>query len=168
MRIVQKSSPNQGARPLGTIVDTIVLHADASPTADASVSWIVSPKSQVSYHVLVDREGTVYTFVPIQRRAWHAGVSSFQGRPNCNDYSIGLAFANKNDGVEPYTDAQYAVGAALCASYMRLHRAITLDRITTHAIVSPGRKTDPKGFDLDAFRALVQQELDTPELRPAA
>lgn len=163
MKIVQKHSPNQNARPAGVAVDTIVLHADAAKQATASVSWIVSPEAKVSYHTLVDRDGTVYTFVPLERRAWHAGVSEFQGRKHCNDFSIGLAFANRNDGHEPYTAVQYHVGAALCAAYLRRFPHITLDRITTHAAVSPGRKTDPgPRFDLARFKTLVALEVNRP------
>lgn len=169
MKLIPLKSPNQNARPVGTIIDTIVLHADASAKARASIDWIERSEARVSYHTLIDRNGTVYTFVPLARRAWHAGVSSFMGRPNCNDYSIGVSFANRNDGKELITEAQLSVGAAVCASYMRLYPAITLDRITTHAIVSPGRKTDPcPPFDMEAFRELVAAELASPYPRPAA
>jgi N-acetyl-anhydromuramyl-L-alanine amidase AmpD len=146
-----KESPNQNTRPAP--VSCIVLHADASDNAQGSVSWILSPESKVSYHVLIDRDGTTYHFVPVEKRAWHAGVSTFQGKSNVNDFSIGLSFANKNDGHEPYTEAQLDVAAALCKEWMKRFPAITKDRITTHAIIAPGRKTDPKGFDLAGFKA---------------
>jgi AmpD protein len=100
--------------------------------------------------------------VDTDKRAWHAGVSSFEGRGNVNDFSIGLSFGNDNEG-EAVTDVQYAVGAALVAGYMRRYPAITIERITTHAIVAlpAGRKTDPaQPFDLNRFREAVQGELD--------
>lgn len=160
MKLVSKPSPNHSARPAGTTIDCVVLHADASVHAEGSVSWIQSPKSKVSYHALVDRDGTIYVFVPTERRAWHAGVSSFDGRPNCNDYAIGLSFANRNDGREEYTAKQYQAGALLVAEWMRRYPAITLDRITTHAAVSPGRKTDPgPRFDFAAFKRLIALEV---------
>lgn len=152
---VIRSSPNCNSRG-AHVVDCIVLHADASDNAKASISWIVSPESKVSYHVLIDRDGSVTQFVPIAKRAWHAGVSTFEGRPNVNDFSIGLAFANKNDGKEPYTDKQIAAAVSLCREWMGVFPKITRDRITTHAIIAPDRKTDPKGFDLAAFRSKVQ------------
>lgn len=145
-----KESPNQNTRPAP--VSAIVLHCDAASDAKASASWILSPQSKVSYHVLIDRDGTTYHFVPVEKRAWHAGVSTFQGVANCNDYSIGLSFANTNKG-EPYTEAQLDVAAALCKEWMVRFPAITRERVTTHAIVAPGRKTDPLGFDLAAFKA---------------
>lgn len=160
MRILQTPSPNHGTRPADVAVDCIVLHATADSDTRASVAWCRDKKSGVSYHEIIDRDGTVYALVSIERRAWHAGVSEFQGRADVNDFSIGISFANRNDGREPYTEVQYQVGAALCASHMLKHPAITTDRITTHrAIALPvGRKTDPLGFDLVYFHQLLAVE----------
>lgn len=158
MRVTSAASPNYNERPKGVLPSVLVLHADASPKASASVAWIRRSDSKVSYHALVDRDGTVYMFVPLGKRAWHAGVSEYQGRKNVNDFSLGLAFANRNDGIEPYTDAQYEIGALLAAQWMVRFPTIGLDRITTHAIISPGRKTDPMGFDMERFKALIRPE----------
>lgn len=159
MKVTAIATKNQGDRPAGMPVDTIILHADAAPSAAHSIAWIRKAESKVSYHALVDRDGTIYRFVETSRRAWACGESVFQGRANVNDFSVSLSFANRNDGKEPYTDAQYAAGAALAAAWMRLHPAITLERITTHAVISPGRKTDPLGFDMPRFLDLVRAEL---------
>lgn len=159
MKVTAIACKHHGRRPAGTTVDTIVLHADAASHAAATISWLRSDRAGVSYHVLVDRDGQVYRFVETSRRAWHAGISEFGGRQNVNDFSIGLAFANKNDGVEPYTDLQYQVGAVVAAAWMRVYPAISLERITTHALIAPGRKTDPLGFDMPRFLDLVKQEL---------
>jgi N-acetyl-anhydromuramyl-L-alanine amidase AmpD len=160
MKVIALVSPNQNARPDGVEPDAIVLHCDASAHVEGTVSWLTSPTSKVSYHTLFDRDGATYwTFVPTTKRAWHAGASTFDGRPNCNDYSVGVAFANANNG-EPYGDAMLHAAAVYCAGLMHKHPLITLERITTHAIVSPGRKTDPvPPFDLAAFRAMVAAEL---------
>jgi N-acetyl-anhydromuramyl-L-alanine amidase AmpD len=165
MRIVPYASPNFNTRPCP--IDAVLLHATADDDTEASVHWCCTPKpanpNPVSYHVIVDRDGTVYTLVDVSKRAWHAGVSSFLGRGNVNDYSIGVSFANKNDGREPYPEVQLAVGAALVASYLKRFPAITIDRVTTHAVVAlpPGRKTDPRppAFDLAAFKLRVLREL---------
>lgn len=167
MRVVASPSRNHGPRPEGArgVVSCVVLHATADDDAMTSVRWCQTPAPEnpapVSYHTIVDRDGTVYTLVPLTRRAWHAGVSVFGGRANVNDFSIGLSFANRNDGVEPYPEVQLAVGAALVASYARLFPAITVDRITTHRAIAPTRKTDPAppAFDFDAFRLRVLREL---------
>jgi len=166
MKVVAVASPNHSARPETARVDTIVLHADAAADAQASISWIRSPKSKVSYHSLVDRDGTVYRFVEPARRAWHAGVSTFMGKDNVNDFSLGLSFANRNDGKEPYTDAQYVSGAAVAAGWMKLFPGITFARITTHAAIRDAWRrrypeAEPKHdpgilFDFDRFVALVR------------
>lgn len=156
MKVTAVHSPNQNARPGGRHVSAIILHADASPSAQASISWIRSEKSKVSYHTLIDRNGDVYHFVEPDRRAWHAGPSEFEGVKDCNNYSLGLSFANRNDG-EPVTDAQLQSAVYVCRYWMDRFPKITPQRITTHALVATpaGRKTDPVGFDLEGFRALL-------------
>lgn len=167
MKIVNVPSPNWTTRPAGVQVSCVLLHATADHDTAASVEWCRTPKPKnpnpVSYHDIVDRDGTLYHLVDLDKRAWHAGVSSFKGQANVNDYSIGLSFANDNSGTEPYPDVQLAVGAALVAGYMKRFPAISLDRITTHrAVAIPvGRKSDPAppAFDLAAFKLRVQREL---------
>lgn len=171
MKVIAVASPNHNARPKGVKVDTIVVHCDASADAQASVSWIKSPESKVSYHVLIDRDGTCYRFVETTRRAWHAGKSSYGGVDDVNDFSLGLSFANKNDGKELYTDAQYESGALVILGWMHLHPALSLGRITTHEIIRdawlakhPGdaeKKHDPgPQFDMDRLIGLCQQPPD--------
>lgn len=156
-----KNVENDNARPAGTVIDTIVVHADAGKKAAGTVSWIEDDESDVSYHSFVERDGDLHRLVEPERRAWHAGKSSFRGRSDVNDFSLGLSFANRNDGVEEYTDLQYAIGAAEAATWMRRYPGITMDRITTHAEIAPGRKTDPgPRFDMARFKELVQKHLD--------
>jgi N-acetylmuramoyl-L-alanine amidase len=162
MRIQERHSPNWNARPHGAIVDCIVLHADAAPTVASSLSWILSKQSRVSYHYLLGRLGDVYECVAPERRAWHAGVSSFLGRANCNDYSIGVSFGNLSDGLEPYRDDQLEAGIQLCVDLMLQWPAITVERITTHAAVAlpAGRKSDPgRCFPFQDFVAEVASRL---------
>lgn len=162
MKMIQHPSPNHGPRPALASIDCVVLHATADADTMESVRWCCAPKSEnpnpVSYHAIIDRDGTVYQLVDVTQRAWHAGVSNFRGRENVNDFSIGLSFGNKNDGVEKYSDAQYAVGAALVATWIRRFPMISIDRITTHAEIAPGRKTDPVRFDMTRFKTLVAFE----------
>jgi len=163
VKVVTVASPNFNKRPAP--VDCIVLHADAASNAQASVSWIKAKESKVSYHALVDRDGTVYRFVEPSQRAWHAGVSAFEGNPDVNNFSLGLAFANRCDGEEPYTAFQYASGAEVVLEWMALYPAITLSRITTHeAIALPvGRKHDPGPlFDLAHFLMIVSPRVLPP------
>lgn len=144
------------------MVDTIVLHADASPKLSSSLGWVRDPKSKVSYHYLVGRAGHIYECVPTARRAWHAGISEYGGVPDVNDFSVGVCFSNDQKG-EPFSDRALEHGAKLCAWVMLRHPAITLDRITTHAIVArpKGRKVDPGSlFPFGWFRDRVRFHLE--------
>lgn len=158
MTIIPRPSPNHGKRPAGVAIDCLVLHADAGRSEEGTLSWLANPESKVSYHYLVGRTGTVYQCVPDARRAWHAGVSTFQGRPNVNDYSLGVSFANDQRG-EPFRAAQLAAGVQLVADLCAKH-AIPLTRITTHATIAPGRKHDPGPlFKLPEFLAAVSEAI---------
>jgi N-acetyl-anhydromuramyl-L-alanine amidase AmpD len=132
----------------------IVIHGDGGRTEAGTISWIESPQSNVSYHYLVGRDGTVYQFVDESERAWHSGISEWDGYSGCNDISIGVSFANSGKGDEPYTDLQYERGAQLVAEICRRHK-IPAHMIRGHFEVSPGRKTDPwSWFDWARFYSL--------------
>lgn len=170
MVIYQRPSPNQGRRPIGVDISAIVLHADVSTSTNGTLSWIRSPKSKASYHYLLGRAGHVYECVAPTRRAWHAGVSSFGGVRDCNDYSIGVCFSNNQRG-ETFPDRQVEAGAELVAGLMHRYPLITLERITTHAAIAlpPGRKTDPgKLFMMAWFLSRVRHYYDADPLDPAA
>lgn len=93
---------------------------------------------RVSSHLLIQRTGTILQFVPFHLRAWHAGQSSFVGRADCNDYSIGIELEGTDD--LPYEDVQYQQLAAVCRTLMT-HYGIR--EIRGHSHIAPGRKTDP-------------------------
>ena len=151
-------SPHYNKRPAGTVIDCLVLHADAGTSEAGTISWILSPQSKVSYHYLVGRDGTVTQFVPDELRAWHAGASVFRDRKNVNDFSLGVSFANHQRG-EGFKAAQLAAGRALVADLIWKHK-IPLARITTHAAISPGRKFDPGPlFALATFLTDVGAEI---------
>lgn len=168
--ILERSSPNQNRRPVGVTVDTIVLHADGAAKLSSSLSWIVQSASKVSYHYLVGRAGHVYKCVEPTRRAWHAGVSEFQGVKDCNNYSIGVCLSNDQKG-ELFSDAALEAGARLCAMLMHRFPAISLERITTHAGVARpvGRKVDPGPlFAMTYFLSRVEFYAAAELPRPAA
>lgn len=150
VQFVRRMSPNQGVR--GKHVPTMcVLHADASPSEEATLSWLLSKESQASYHVYIARDGTAYRLVDDQRRAWHAGKSGWKGYKDINSQSLGLSFANRHDDTEPLTPAQVRVGKAVMAEWRATY---DIKDIVTHAMVSPGRKTDPDhvlGFNLQEW-----------------
>lgn len=158
-------SPNYNQRPHGTIIDCIILHADAASTVAQSLDWMMRRESKVSYHFLIGRLGDVYELVRPERRAWHAGVSAFDGRPDCNNYSVGVSFGNLCDGHEPYRPDQIEAGVNVCVDLIRKWPAITVDRIATHEAVAlpPGRKHDPGPlFPLADFLAEVRSRLEKP------
>jgi len=111
---------------------------------------------RVSAHFLIERDGKVTQFVSCLERAWHAGLSLFDGRENCNDFSIGIELEG-TDHV-PFTEAQYLALAPLSLELQTAWPAISESRICGHSDIAPGRKTDPGPcFDWAQFRALRLQ-----------
>lgn len=96
---------------------------------------------RVSAHCLIERDGRITQYVNFNDRAWHAGISNFQGREKCNDFSIGIELEGSNE--QPFTEAQYEALQGLTTLIMKAYPKITLDRIVGHADISPGRKIDP-------------------------
>jgi AmpD protein len=96
---------------------------------------------QVSAHLLIERTGRVVQFVPFNKRAWHAGLSSFAGRERCNDFSIGIELEGTDD--QPFTDEQYLQLTKITQQLVSVYPSITPDRITGHSDIASGRKTDP-------------------------
>jgi Negative regulator of beta-lactamase expression len=110
---------------------------------------------EVSAHCLIRRDGEVVQYVSFLDRAWHAGRSQFEGRENCNDFSIGIELEGTDDS--GYTEAQYQQLAMLTTAIQDAFPAITPARITGHADVAPGRKTDPgASFDWEQYRTLIK------------
>lgn len=110
----------------------------------------------VSAHVLIDRKGLITQYVSFYDQAWHAGVSEFEGRSRCNEYSIGIELEGADD--IPYETVQYDILAALIKQIMKLFPDISLDRIVGHSDVAPGRKTDPgSAFDWELLRWNLSQ-----------
>jgi len=96
---------------------------------------------QVSSHLLIRRDGEVVQYVPFHRRAWHAGESEFEGRPNCNDFSIGIELEGTD--TIPYESIQYQRLQEVIHLLQQAYPAITRERIVGHCHIAPGRKTDP-------------------------
>ncbi len=156
--VAQVPSPNCDGRPEGTVVDTLVIHAISLPPDEFGGGHVqelfcngLDPSAhpyfaeisdlRVSSHFLVERDGTVTQFVPLGARAWHAGESRFRGRDKVNDFSVGVELEGCDS--EPFTEAQYAALADLTRRIRQACPAITIDRITGHGDIAPGRKTDP-------------------------
>lgn len=160
-------SPNFGPRPASTPVDLVVLHSISLPPGQYGgdaierlftnrLDWDAHPYYDqirgmtVSAHFLVRRGGELIQFVSCDDRAWHAGASSWDGRDDCNDFSIGIEL----EGLEgdTFEEAQYAALAALLASVGQRYPVRT---VVGHEHIASGRKADPgDGFDWSHLRAL--------------
>jgi N-acetylmuramoyl-L-alanine amidase len=138
---IERWSPNHSARPIGTVVDCIVIHDTGSHTAASTLNWFSRPESGVSAHVVIDRDGTVYRCVPDTRKAWHAGKSVLHGRENVNNFSLGVELVDVDPG-PAYTALQLDAAVRWCADKVARFN-IPLNRIVGHDAVSPGRKVDP-------------------------
>lgn len=151
-------SPNCDERPQHEPPSLIVVHGISLPagefgglyieqlftnrllvTAHPSFTDISSLK--VSAHLLLRRDGQVIQFVPFDKRAWHAGVSEYQGRTRCNDFSIGIELEGTD--TIPYSEDQYRALADLLACLLRTYPSLQRQHITGHSDIAPGRKTDP-------------------------
>ena len=156
-------SPNHEARK-SSAIEGIVLHATADEGNEAgTLTWLRSPKSRASCHLVVSRSGQVTRLVGDQQRAWHAGLSFWRGTNDVNSITLGIEIANRNDG-EPYTNAQYRRVAEIVAHYC--NQGLSLDDVVSHEAVAADRRTDPYRWDWDRFRALVQDQLLPPPAPP--
>jgi len=154
------ASPNFGARPAGAVLDLVLLHSISLPpgvyTGDAvarlftnTLDWDAHPYFQtirglaVSAHFLIRRDGALWQFVSCDDRAWHAGASSFRGRDNCNDFSIGVELEGLEG--ETFESAQYECVRTLLQA---LAEQYPVRHLAGHSDVAPGRKMDPgPGFE---------------------
>lgn len=135
-------SPNHDAR--GEPVDMIVLHYTGMETGQAALERLCDPSAKVSAHYLVEEDGTVFGLVDEGQRAWHAGVSHWQGRDNVNGCSVGIEIVNQGHfwGYRPFTAAQTVAVIELVREIHSRH-AVPLSRVVGHSDVAPARKEDP-------------------------
>ncbi|WP_084536759.1 N-acetylmuramoyl-L-alanine amidase [Azospirillum halopraeferens] len=125
-------------------VELLVLHYTGMPTAAAALARLCDPASGVSAHYTVDEDGTVYAHVPEDRRAWHAGVSTWRGAGDVNGRSIGIEIVNPGHefGYRPFPAAQMDAVEGLCRAVMGRHGISAAD-VVAHSDVAPDRKEDP-------------------------
>jgi AmpD protein len=162
-------SPNQDHRPEGLTPNLVVIHHISLPPAGFvegnSTRFIVDffqnkldpsvhpyfediADQKVSSHFLISRRGEVLQFVSTQKKAWHAGLSSFLGREKCNDFSIGIEL--EGDSAHPFEESQYLALAKLAAQLDAIYPNL---QFTGHSDIAPGRKADPGvQFDWKKFQ----------------
>ena len=170
--IVRTPSPNFDERPDPTDISLLVIHCISLPPGEFDTHCIdqlfcnqLNPDDHpyfkeiyqftVSAHLLIKRDGTCVQYVPFDKRAWHAGKSSYEGRERCNDFSIGIEL----EGTESiaYTEAQYVQLAAIIDTLLKTYPKLSKQRITGHSDIAPGRKTDPGApFDWQKVFSLLK------------
>jgi AmpD protein len=154
----QIASPNCDNRPAGMPISLLVIHNISLPPGHFGGKGVIelftnqlNPaehpyyreiyQRRVSSHFFIRRNGDLIQFVPCSKRAWHAGVSQWQGREHCNDFSIGIELEGSDD--TPFESAQYAMLEILTTA---LKRTYPISGIAGHSDIAPGRKTDPGPF----------------------
>ena len=160
-------SPNFNERPSECSVSLLVIHNISLPPAEFGngcveqffqncLPWDQHPYFQsikgleVSSHFFIRRDGCIVQFVSCNDRAWHAGQSSFEGRDQCNDFSIGIELEGTDDLA--YESSQYASLVQLTSVLQDAYPLISHQRIAGHCDIAPGRKTDPgESFDWDLY-----------------
>ena len=166
-------SPNCDQRTT-TDISLLVIHNISLPPADFSTNAVIDffcnrldfgahpyfdtiKDLRVSAHLFIRRNGQTIQFVPFEMRAWHAGVSSFNGKTHCNDFSIGIEL----EGIDnmSYTKEQYQQLVMITHCLMQCYPGITPERIVGHSDIAPARKTDPgPSFDWNYYRGLLTRD----------
>ena len=162
-------SPHFGPRPKGACIDLVIVHSISLPPGQyggrqvqdlftGQLDCSAHPYFQqlrglqVSAHFYIRRDGELWQFVSCDDRAWHAGVSSYRGREQCNDDSIGIELEGLEG--ERFEPAQYESLTVLCQD---LHGAYPIAHMAGHEHVAPGRKQDPgPGFDWAHMRTQLK------------
>ncbi len=169
----QHPSPNYNDRPLGVLIDLLVIHNISLPPGEFGGSFIdafftnsLDPtlhpyfpaivSLRVSSHCLIRRDGNIVQYVPFDKRAWHAGASHFRAQDDCNDFAIGIELEGTDE--IPYTEIQYQTLANLIKTLQIHYPEITQDRIVGHSTIAPDRKTDPgESFNWELLAYLLNR-----------
>lgn len=148
--VAYKATPNHN----GVITPKyIVMHYDAAPNATSAVNWLTDPRSQVSAHLHISREGVITQMAPFNIKCWHAGRSEWKGLVGLNSYSIGIEL--QNTGTQEYTEVQINAAIEVCKAIIAQY---PIREIIGHNDIAPGRKPDPgKQFPWSKFKPLIKQ-----------
>ncbi|ASD67877.1 1,6-anhydro-N-acetylmuramyl-L-alanine amidase AmpD [Pseudoalteromonas piscicida] len=169
-----KQSPHYDGRPQACEIDLLVIHNISLPAGcfgtsyvedlfmgtldcDADPTFSDLAGVRVSAHCVIRRDGSITQYVPFGERAWHAGVSQWQGRTRCNDFAIGIEMEGTD--TTPYTEAQYTSLVKTTRWLQQYYPKLTNDRIVGHSDIAPGRKTDPgAAFDWQYYFTLLTNQ----------
>lgn len=168
------NSPYQSSRPNDEAASLIVLHSISLPYGQFGTDYVYQlfmgeletddhesftslKELKVSVHIFIRRDGSAIQFVPFNKCAWHAGISNYKGRENCNDFSIGIELEGSKEF--PYTKAQYKLLARLCICLIDKYEPLTQQTIIGHKDIAipRGRKDDPWNFDWNVHKRYMQE-----------
>ena len=144
LQAIDRFSPNHGARPEPARIDMLVLHYTGMTTARRRWSGCAIPPPVSAPIIVVEENGVIWRLVPENRRAFHAGVSCWEGERDLNAVSLGIEIVNPGHewGYREFPDVQMASVEALCADLISRH-SIPAHRVVGHSDIAPDRKTDP-------------------------
>ena len=155
------ASPNCDERPDSSDIPLLVIHYISLPPEHFCGEGIIQlftnqldPNAhpyfalinhlRVASHLLIRRTGEIVQYVPFHKRAFHAGISTYRGRERCNDFSIGIEIEGSD--FVPFSDKQYQQLEQLLPALVATYPTLSLQHITGHEHIAPGRKTDPGPF----------------------
>lgn len=165
-------SPNYDERPAEEDISLIVIHCISLPPEQYGNDFIdqffcnqLNPSDhpyfktidqlKVSAHLLIKRSGIINQYVAFNKRAWHAGVSEFNGKQRCNDFSIGIELEGCENS--EYTEKQYKQLSLVCKSLIDNYPLLSSKHITGHSDIAPGRKEDPgESFKWDKLLSTLE------------
>lgn len=160
-------SPNFNDRPDPNNISLIVIHSISLPSRNYNNDNVESfflnnldiskneyfkeiSDLKVSSHLYIKRSGQIIQFVPFDKRAWHAGISNYKGKEDCNDFSIGIELEGCDDDV--YEEEQYNSLIQVTKALIEEYDLISKKRIAGHSDIAPQRKTDPgKYFEWNRY-----------------
>jgi N-acetyl-anhydromuramoyl-L-alanine amidase len=169
---LQRACPHFDERPSNTDISLLVIHNISLPAGQFGTPYVddlfmgtLNCKAhssfsdlhavRVSAHCFIKRSGELVQYVPFTKRAWHAGVSEFDGQTACNNFSIGIELEGTD--TTAYTLAQYTTLKMLSKTIMQRYPKITATRIVGHCDIAPGRKTDPgDSFNWHLFLTMLK------------
>jgi AmpD protein len=177
--VAQLQTPNVDDRPPGERVELVVIHNISLPPGEygrrnvhalftnrldqcAHPFFAEVAGARVSAHILIERDGAITQFASFERRAWHAGASEFDGRPRCNDFSVGIELEGCD--FDTFTDAQYAALDEVLAAVLGEY---PVRAVCGHSEIAGGRKTDPGPF-FDWGRLALPASVSLPSARVSA
>lgn len=170
--IAYHASPNQDARVDANDITGIIIHNISLPPGEFGGGWIhdlflnkLEPTAhpyfkeiadlRVSSHLLIRRDGEVVQYVPFYQRAWHAGVSKWDERSGCNDFTIGIEMEGCDN--QNFEKIQYQQLAQVIVTLCKHYPFLSKDRVKGHQDIAPERKTDPGPyFDWAELARLIQ------------